>query len=44
MESNDQSLTDLAHNAGTLILTIEEQERIGGISDDMKHAVDGLSE
>jgi len=42
MKNTDHSLTNLAYNAGGLILTINEQERMGQISDDMKQAIETL--
>jgi hypothetical protein len=42
MKNADQSLANLAYNAGGLILMIKEQERMGRISDDMKQAIETL--
>jgi hypothetical protein len=44
MKNTDQSLANLAYNAGGLILTIKEQESMGRISDDMKQAIETLVE
>lgn len=43
MKNTDQSLANLAHSAGLLILAIKEQEKIGRISDDLRQAIERLS-